>query len=351
MFKTVSISIGGMLFVIEEDAYKTLEAYLQAIRAHFAKSADSEEIVADIENRAAEEFAASLSTKKKTIVQKDIDEFIRTMGTVEDFKTFDEEEKVAGATTETSDAFDWSNIRLYRNPDDQVIGGVASGIANYFGIDPLIVRLLFLVSLFMGGFGVIAYILLWILVPEAHTAAEKVEMTGGRVTLSSIQEKIDQALPPEKRRSAARSIAAAPVVVVRTAATGIGRLIRFIFPLIGRLIGVALIVATAFCIAMLTFTALSLLLNPTSPYIGFPLYETIGWSYYAALLIAGYFAGLIPLIVILLVGASLASMRFIFTAPAALTLGGLWMVAFVTAGVVGFSVGPQLEAAMEQYDK
>jgi phage shock protein PspC (stress-responsive transcriptional regulator) len=347
MFKTVSISIGGMLFVIEEEAYRTLEKYLQSIRAHFAKSGDADEIVQDIEARAAEEFSAKISAKKKTIEQKDVDDFIKTMGTVEDFQKFDAEEKEEGRDTKNDAAFDWSNIRLYRNPDDKILGGVASGIANYFGIDPLIVRLLFVASLFMGGFGVVAYILMWILVPEAHTAAQKVEMTGGRVTLSSIQEKIDQAIPPEKRKTAMRSVSG----VIRTLVEGIGRILKAIFPLIGRLIGLVLIVAAAFGIAMLTLTALSLLLNPTSPYIGFPLYETIGGVAYSILLISGYAVALMPLIFILLLASSLVTMRVVFSGAAVIALVGTWFMMLIAAGVTAFSVGPQLEAAMEQYDE
>lgn len=90
MHKTVSITIGGALFHVEETAYRKLDSYLDAVRSHFASYPDAEEIVSDIEDRIAEELSETLSTKKKVILQKDVDEVIASMGTVEDFKQFEQ---------------------------------------------------------------------------------------------------------------------------------------------------------------------------------------------------------------------------------------------------------------------
>ena len=77
--------------------------------------------------------------------------------------------------------------KLYRNKEGRVIAGVASGISAYFGIDKLIIRLLLLVSIFLGGFGIIFYFVLWIITPEAVSITEKMKMEGEPITLSNIE--------------------------------------------------------------------------------------------------------------------------------------------------------------------
>ena len=68
--------------------------------------------------------------------------------------------------------------RLYRDADSRVLGGVCSGMGAYFNIDVVIFRILFVLSVFMGGAGVLIYIILWIVVPKAKTTAQKLEMKG-----------------------------------------------------------------------------------------------------------------------------------------------------------------------------
>lgn len=353
MHKTVSVSIGASLFVIEETAYARLDAYLKAIRRHFAKSDDAEEIVSDIEDRIAEELAEVVTARKKVILMKDVDDVIASMGTIEDFQAFDAgAERGHGQKTDDrfgGEPFSWKRIRLYRDADNQIIGGVAAGIANYFGIDPLIVRIAFALSLLAGGFGVVLYILLWILLPEARTTAQKVEMTGGRVTLQSIQEKIDEHLPPEHRKSAVRKILAVPVAIVAGVANAIGKAARVVGPLLGRLVGLALLLGTSFAIAAATFMTFAILINPSSPYIGLPLREILGGSSFVILVASAYMLALMPLLFILLVAASLVSLRRVLTWPAAGGLLAAWFVALVVAGVTGFSVGPRADTAYQQW--
>ncbi len=343
MHKTVSAAIGTVNFVIEESAYADLEKYLATIRAHFVATGDADEIIADIEARIAEEFTAKLTKNKKVIQRKDVDDVIRTMGTVEDFQEFAEEDRPA------REPFDWRKIRLYRDADDRILGGVAAGIAHFFAIDPLIVRLLFGLSIFVGGFGVLLYILLWILLPEARTTTQKVEMTGGRVTLSAIQERIDRAIPPEKRNGAARKIIAFPFVLVRGLLLGIGRILRFLLPLLGRIVGFVAALGLLFAIAVLTFLLLALVLNPASPYIGIPLGALAGSAAYVFFLLAAYFIALVPVLFLLLLALSLTAMRSVFSAPTAGGLAGLWFLALVTAAFTGFSLAPKVQIVVDEY--
>ncbi len=350
MHKTVSVSIGASLFVIEESAYAKLDAYLKAIRGHFASSPDAEEILSDIEDRIGEELSETLSVRKKVILMKDVEDVICAMGTIEDFQQFDADVP-AGDRKSGDDALPpWKKLKLYRDADDQIIGGVCAGIAKYLGLDPLIIRLAFGLSLLLGGFGVILYILLWILLPEARTTAEKVEMTGGRVTLSAIQNRIDATLPPEKRKSMLNTLFTLPFAIIGTVLRALGRVLRVLFPLAGRLLGLLILVACSFAIAMMTFVLLALLFNPTSPYIGFPLAASLSaWSY-VTLLLSAYAAVILPLIFVILFGASLVSLRNVFTMPAVTALGSVWFFMLVVGGVTAFTVGPQIETAVQRYE-
>ncbi len=267
MHKTVSVSIGPTLFVLEESAFATLDAYLKGIRAHFAATDDADEIVSDIEDRIAEELSEKLTARKKVILDKDVADLIRTMGTVEDFRKFGSADPVPSAADEPASP---RKVRLYCDADDQVIAGVAAGIAKYFNIDPAIIRLAFGLSLLLGGFGFILYILLWIVLPEAKTTAQKVEMTGGRVTLASIQKRIEAAAPVEKTKGFLHKALTLPFALVGSVLRALAKILRILVPLFGRLVGVAVTIGTAFAIAGATSVTFALLLNPDSPYIGFP---------------------------------------------------------------------------------
>jgi phage shock protein PspC (stress-responsive transcriptional regulator) len=210
MKKTVSIQISGILFHIDDDAYAVLDTYLQSIRAHFASFADSAEIVDDIERRIAERFSESLRPGKQTIGMPDVNALIATMGTVQDIAAFESDGGPSPAhahTKEEESGPDESTAkeeqdeprggrrprRLYRDPSDRVLGGVAAGIATYFGIDPVIVRILFVVAaILLHGIGILVYVILWIAVPEARTPTQRMEMAGDPVTISGLRENLDQ---------------------------------------------------------------------------------------------------------------------------------------------------------------
>src|SRR5690606_32751286 len=102
--------------------------------------------------------------------------------------------------------------KLFRNPDDRVIGGVSSGLAAYFDIDVLWVRLAFVGLVFAGGSGFVIYLILWIITPVAKSITERIEMKGGAITLSNIESTIQENLHSDlqKEESSGRKIALAP---------------------------------------------------------------------------------------------------------------------------------------------
>jgi len=189
MNKIFNINLGGHPFTIDDDAYRVLDKYLSTIKRHFSASEGCEDILTDIETRIAELFNEHL--KGQPIVGlREVEKVISIMGTPEEFGAAPEDDDIAEKMHHKESQKTKANFqpgkRLFRDTDNQIIGGVASGIAAYLGIeDPLWVRLLFGLSL-VFGFGGMLYIILWIIVPSAKTAGDKLSMKGERINVSNI---------------------------------------------------------------------------------------------------------------------------------------------------------------------
>ncbi len=187
MKKALKINLSGQIFHIDEDAYEKLKIYLDRISSHFSNVEETKEIIADIETRIAELFSEKLKDNSQVITVKDVDDVINIMGRPEDIA--DEE----GEQTKSGSQGSKHYRRLYRDPENAVIGGVAAGLSAYFNIDPLLLRILFVVFILIGwGVPVIIYLVLWIAVPKAESAAEKLEMRGEKVNVSNLEKKIRQ---------------------------------------------------------------------------------------------------------------------------------------------------------------
>jgi len=168
MNKTVKVNLGGFVFQLDEDAYALLKSYIAKLEHQFSNSPEGVEIVADIESRIAELLLTLLAGGREVVGLSDIEEVIRVMGEPEAY--VDEEEE-----SERPKSRQRIRSKLYREPDNAVVGGVASGIATYFGINSVWVRLVFLVALFAWTIGFWAYLLLWLVVPKRKTPLYKVE--------------------------------------------------------------------------------------------------------------------------------------------------------------------------------
>lgn len=194
MNKTFNINLGGYPFSIDEDAFDYVQNYLRTIERHFSSSEGCDEILYDIEVRMAELFQEHLKGRA-IISMKEVDEVIRIMGKPEDFGAEPlEEHHYSGRKTHESTRIH-TGKRLFRNPDDKKMAGVCSGIAAYFGVeDPIWIRLIFAASIFMGGFGLITYIILWALVPEAVSASDKLSMRGEPATIENIAKTVEKEL-------------------------------------------------------------------------------------------------------------------------------------------------------------
>ena len=180
MKKTLNINIKGIIFHLDEDAYNKLNTYLEEIKTHFRNKKGQEEIINDIENRIVELFQQKLNDKKQVIVMEDVEEVIRIMGHPADFDEDSEDDQ-------TSYLSGKGKKRLFRNIDNRILGGVCSGLGAYFNIDPTIVRVIFLLALFLAGGSILVYVVLWIVIPPARNVSEKLEMQGDPVTISNIE--------------------------------------------------------------------------------------------------------------------------------------------------------------------
>ena len=178
------------MFNIDEDAYRLLDNYLMNLKAHFRKEAGADEIVDDIERRISELLVEKLAGNRQVITLADVEEVISRMCKPEEMDDAGGA-SAAGGYGPGSWTRDEETVkvrrRLFRNPDDKIFGGVCSGLSAYLGWDTTLVRLLFIVILIFGyGTLIPIYIVCWLLIPEARTAAEKLSMYGEAVTVENI---------------------------------------------------------------------------------------------------------------------------------------------------------------------
>jgi len=188
MNKIVNINLGGYSFTIDEDAYVKLKNYLNTLKTHFQTSEGSDEIMYDIEVRLAELFSENMAGQE-IVNNKNLNDAISIMGTPADFGAAMEDEVPVQTSTsrKSGKRRAVSGRRLFRDPDNKVIGGVCSGLSAYFGIaDPLWLRIAALILIFTGGLSIIPYIILMIIVPEATSSADKLAMKGEPINIDTI---------------------------------------------------------------------------------------------------------------------------------------------------------------------
>nr|WP_294988373.1 PspC domain-containing protein [uncultured Sediminibacterium sp.] len=173
MKKVININFQGRVIPIEESAYDMLKQYVESLRKFFANEEGRDEIINDIEGRIAELFGDILKKGATCITDDAVTGIINSMGRPEDFEG--EETNVKSQLGGEEKTYTYTNTasteasprgRLYRDDNEKIIGGVCGGLANYLRIDPTIVRLVFALITFMGGSGILLYILFWIILPS-----------------------------------------------------------------------------------------------------------------------------------------------------------------------------------------
>ncbi len=193
MKKTLSIHLGRQLFTIEEDAFDRLKQYLVKLERSLEAETGASDILEDIEMRCAELLHGYLGETRKVVVLSDIEKAISSLGEPEEIREeadLHDHEK-ARNNQQTSGQTDGQK-RLYRDTENSTVAGVCSGLAAYFQVDPVLIKIIFVLFGFMG-FGVGLYIILWIVIPNAKTPSERLQMRGKPVTVETLREEIERA--------------------------------------------------------------------------------------------------------------------------------------------------------------
>jgi len=349
MKKTFTINISGNIFHIEEDAYEKLQGYLIKLKNHFGNSNEAREIIADIESRIAELFAEKTREDDKVVTLELVEEVISTMGSPEDFE---KQEPIEGPLSLSAKG----KRRLYRSPDSRVIAGVCGGLGSYFKIDPVIVRILFVLLFFANGVGLLAYIILWIAVPRAVTTSQKLEMRGEEVNVSNIERSlrdqgqadepvtVDEAPQDEMAVTAAGSTKTYRKEAVsgkkeRDTSADIGKsILRIIAVLFGAFfmvtgfLGLVGLISTAI-VGQSLVGSWPLLWSPEIQISGFLGHFVSPGALTLGILSLAFIIGL-PLLAMFFIGSKLVFSYKTNNTAIGLAMTGLWLIALVTLLVV-----------------
>jgi phage shock protein PspC (stress-responsive transcriptional regulator) len=353
MNKTININLGGIFFHIDELAYQKLKLYLDAIRRSLSDDPQGrDEILNDIELRIGELLSERITNDRMVINDSDIDEITKIMGRPEDYSVdeelFEDEPKYRPST---------SSKKLFRDSDDKFLGGVCSGLAHYFGMDVIWMRLLWLVLFFFFGTGFLIYILLWILIPQAETTAEKLQMKGEPVNISNIERKIREEFQDVSSR--VKSGVNDVTDTVRSsefknkAKSGlqevvdtIGKLILAILKVFGKFIGALLIFIAAITLIVLIVGAFSWgsveMLGFEGDYMQYPPFFFDSVLPMWLLVIFGFLAIAIPFVVLFMLGLKILSSNVkSFSTTTKLSLLGVWIIAILGLSFAGINFATQ----------
>lgn len=421
MKKNISINISGIIFHIEEDGYEVLKKYLDSINKYFSSFEDSSEILSDIESRIAEIFLTKLNEGKQIITAEDVNSLVTTMGSVSDFKAAEEQEftETAGKQPDpeqrkTQQQFTppvakqlyrdqvrkilggvcagmgnyfnvdpvWIRLlfalltagwgfgllvylvmwiivpgsyeldepqitkKLYRDNEKKVLGGVSGGLAAYFGIDIVIIRLLFVITAIFGGLGLVAYIVLWVVLPAAVSITDKMQMQGEPVTLSNIESNIKKGLNmPESEENVLVKILLFPFRLIGLILTGLGKIlvplvevIRVAFGIFVTFMGATMIFAVIVTTGILfgIISGVSVPIHWGVPFneAALPM-EAISRAIPTITVVAGFIGAIIPGIMITLLGISAVAKKIVFNNMIGWTIFILFLV---SVGVLSATV-------------
>jgi phage shock protein PspC (stress-responsive transcriptional regulator) len=354
MKKTTNANIGGRVFTLEEDAYADLTTYLKAVEKNLGRNPDKEEILADIESAIAERLSQQMTKYKQVITAEDINALKRTMGSAEEFG----EEEDAGDETVREE--NEEPKKLYRNPDDMAIAGVASGIAAYFGIDVVIIRILFVLATVFWGWGIVLYIILWIVMPEAKSVSDKLRMRGRPITIEKIEEYATTIADKTKRETQHvmkkvkeerlwKRIFLAPFVAIGAVLRAIGKILRRLGPIVRVFIGSAFVLGGVVAAIAAGISIFGFFLHTDQLQSGLDIYALTAPHQPILVAIILYGLLIIPIIFVLLAGLSLIIRRSLTPAWLAIPLLLLWVGGITYGGILALDIAPNARAIEYNY--
>ncbi len=369
MNKTININLGGIFFHIDEIAYQKMKRYLDAIRRSLSDDPKGrDEIIADIELRIGELLSERVKDSRQVVNESDIDEIIAVMGQPEDYMV---DEELFTDDSSKSYSKKSSQKKLYRDAEDKFLGGVSSGIAHYFDVDVIWIRIAWLVAAFGFGFGFIVYPILWILLPVANTTAEKLQMEGEQVNISNIEKKIRAEFEDVSERIKGAANEVSDVVKegydnvsdslkkkqlgrkgnkarsgIQELIDVIGKIIVTFFMVIGKFIGVLLIIVS---VATLIGLIISLFTAGAVDFMGadylfdgdFPIMNITGAPIWILSLLILILVG-IPFLMLFFLGLFILSSKpKIVSRTAKFVLLGIWIIALLSVIYIGVKQGAE----------
>ncbi len=349
MNKTVNINLAGIFFHIDEDAYLKLQRYLSAIKRSFTDSQGRDEIIADIEARIAELFSEKIKDERQVIGNKEVEEVIDIMGQPEDYRLdeeiFEDEPTTSNQKTRTS-------RQLFRDTTNSYVGGVSSGLGHYLGIDPVWIRLAWILfTIFSSGAFILIYVAFWIFVPEAKTTADFLAMKGEAVNISNIEKKIKEGFDGvadsvknvdyQKYSSKVKSSSS-------TFFEAMGDVLLVLLKIFVKFIGVLFIITAgvtliSLFIGLFTLGTFGFMDTPWIEYLEVSSHPEVPLWLFSLLT---FFAVGIPFFFLFILGLKILikNLKSIGT-PAKLGLLGVWILSLIGLGILGIR-----QATLEAYD-
>jgi len=355
MNKTININLGGYFFHIDEIAYQKLKKYLDAI----AKSLNDDpqgkdEIIADIEARICELLTEKITDTRQVVNELDINNIIKIMGEPEDYSEHDDN---FWETNSKNKGRKSNSKKLFRDRQNRFISGVSAGIAHYSDIDVVWVRIAFILLTVFSGIGFIAYVVLWIVTPEAKTTAEKLQMEGERVTIDNIEKKIKEEFNTIKEtiedgaNNVKKKVADGFQRNGKISTTGLEEVFNIIknfttiiFNIIGKFIGIIIVIVSSMILIAMFFGVFSIgsfeLLGYGEDFIRLPnfIYDSI--IPYWILTICIFILIGFPFLILFLLGLRIISSNIKqLSKTMSLSLLGIWIVALLTIVFAGIDIG------------
>lgn len=353
MNKTININLGGFFFHIDETAYQKLKRYLDSIARSLSDDPQGKnEIISDIEARISELLSERITDARQVVNENDIEEVIAIMGQPEDYAEAEESYAESNYSYQRRSS---NSKKLFRDGDDKFLGGVCSGIGHYFNVDVIWIRIAFIL-LIASGFSPLAYIILWILLPEAKTTAEKLQMEGEAVNIDNIEKKIREEFSnvSENVRNVANQASdkikdGAQEITEKVNSTfkrkknnngfqdfldALGKIIMAFFKVVGKFIGVILIIISSAVLISLIISLFSVgsmeFLSIDSDFVHLPAFFYDSTLPVWLLTTFGCLLVGIPFLILFVLGLRILSSNVKqFSKVTSLTLLGIWLVALL----------------------
>lgn len=361
MKKAISVTLNGIIFMVEEDALQKLSGYFDSIKAHYGL--DGEEITKDIEADIADRFKAKGGGRQKVITAKDVEEIIKVMGTVNQI----EEENEAVSESEKSGEEDIStpkiSKRLFRDADNAILGGVCSGLGIYFSIDPIVFRLLFVALTLVNGVGILVYLIFWLAVPVAKTSVQKLEMQGESINLKNIEETLrekSQVLKEKsqeafvslkKQKSLFAKIFSLPIILIEGLLRFGKSIFKVVLPITRIAVGLFLIGGVMFSFVFASFWLVVLLFKTNSPLLqtNFPIELIAHTKAYFVTIISSYIAFIIPMFATILLAVSILRRKNLFNWIIMTILIATWVLNITVVSIFGFDLVSNFKTVRDDY--